>query len=391
MAISYRMAPARGTHRPKPVAVASTQQRFVRGATELLNCSPVTKSVHLCADWTQAVGKVPIVRLNNVATVFKSRACYLKLESCNPGGSIKEKNAVWMVNQAERAGALRPGGTIVESSSGNFGLALAMIGALRGYTVKIIVDAKATPPARRMLRAHGAELVEVTTEMIERHGTRHRARIALATELSRTVPGAWYPCQHFNPLNPEAHSDYTAREIAAAFPGGLDALVVGVSTGGQLSGLTRHLLPLFPKLKVVAVDVQGSVILANQPAQYQMTGLGLSFTPPNLDYSSITSGYIMPERLAYSTCHAIAKREGLLMGASTGAIVAAGIHVAHQLPPHSRICMMGPDRGDRYLESLYDADWLASHQFTLTDPAELEGEILTNLQPVTCFGAAAAN
>ena len=133
MPISYRMAPPRGSNWPKPVAVATTQHRFFRGAAELQARSPVAKSVHLCADWTQAVGQVPIVRLNNVAAIFKSRACYLKLESCNPGGSIKEKNAVWMVNQAERTGALRPGGTIVESSSGNFGLALAMIGALRGY------------------------------------------------------------------------------------------------------------------------------------------------------------------------------------------------------------------------------------------------------------------
>jgi cysteine synthase A len=328
------------------------------------------------------VGRVPIVKLHRVAAIFWSRQCYLKLESCNPGGSIKEKNAVWLVEEAERRGALQPGGTIVESSSGNFGLALAMMGALRGYRVMIVVDAKATAPARRMLLAHGAELVEITTELIEKYGTRHKARIATANELSQTIPGAWYPCQHHNPLNPSAHSDYTAQEIASAFPGGLDALVVGVSTGGQLSGLARHLLPLFPRLKIVAVDVEGSVVLADQPGNYQMTGLGLSFRPPNLDYQSIDCGYVMPERLAYSTCHAIAKKEGLLMGASTGAIVAAGIHVAHQLPAGSKICMMGPDRGDRYLETLYDAKWLALNQFRLTDLEELEEDILNTLSPV---------
>ena len=336
----------------------------------------------LCADWTEAVGQVPIVKLSRLASIFATRDCYLKLESCNPGGSIKEKNAVWMVKQAESTGALQPGGTIVESSSGNFGLALAMIGASRGYKVKIVVDAKATPTARKMLLSHGAQLVEVSQELIEKHGTRHKARIAIATELSLTVPGVWYPCQHFNPLNPNAHSAFTAREIASGFPDGLDALVVGVSTGGQLSGLARHLLPLYPNLKIVAVDVEGSVVLASQNGNYQMTGLGLSFRPPNLDYQSIDRGYVMPERLAYSTCHGIAQREGLLMGASTGAIVAAGIHLAHQLPTGSRICMMGPDRGDRYLETLYDQSWLVRHQFCLTDLESLEAEILHSLTPV---------
>lgn len=333
----------------------------------------------LCNDWTQAVGNVPIVRMTRCASVFERCFAYLKLESCNPGGSIKEKNAVWLVQEAERIGALRAGGTIVESSSGNFGLALAMMGALRNYRVMIVVDNRATRPARRMLRAHGAELVEVTPEMVERHGTRHKARIALATQLSQTVPGAWYPCQHHNPLNPCAHSDFTAREIADAFPSGLEALVVGVSTGGQLTGLARHLLPRFPGLKIVAVDVQGSVILAQQEGQYQMTGLGLSFRPPNLDYASIERGYVVPERLAYSACHSLARREGLLMGASTGAIVAAGIHLAHHLPAGSRICMIGPDRGDRYLETLYDDEWLKRHNFELTDADALEGEVVRGL------------
>lgn len=344
---------------------------------------PRSKGVKACVDWTEAVGNVPIVRLQRLAAIFETRECYLKLESCNPGGSIKEKNAVWLVREAEKSGALKQGGTIVESSSGNFGLALAMIGALRGYRVLIVVDAKATPAARKMLRAHGAELVEVTLEMIEKHGTRHKARIATATELSQTLPGAWYPCQHHNPLNPNAHSEYTAREIASAFPGGLDALVVGVSTGGQLSGLSRHLLKVYPGLRIVAVDVQGSVIIDGQAGNYQMTGLGLSFRPPNLDYQSIHSAYVMPERLAYSSCHALARREGLLMGASTGAIVAAGVHLAHQMAPGSRICMIGPDRGDRYLDTLYDEEWLARNQFSITAPDRLEADILNSLTAVT--------
>ena len=340
-----------------------------------------SQAKNLCADWTEAVGRVPIVRLNNVASIFASRNCYLKLESCNPGGSIKEKNAVWLVKDAERSGKLLPGGTIIESSSGNFGLALAMMGAVRGYRVIIVVDQKATPTARRMLRVHGAELFEITPEMIAEHGTRHLARIAKATELSLTISGAWYPCQHYNPSNPSAHSDYTAEEIIEAFPDGLEALIVGVSTGGQLSGLARSLLPRISNLKIIAVDVQGSQIFTDEPGTYQMTGLGLSFRPPNLDYGSVHSSYIVPERLAYSTCHALTRREGLFMGASTGAIVAAGIHAAKSLPPSARICLMGPDRGDRYLETLYDPEWLERNGFYLTEVSELEGDIERTLEP----------
>lgn len=335
----------------------------------------------LCRDWTEAVGRVPIVRLSNVASIFATRNCYLKLESCNPGGSIKEKNAVWLVNDAECRGDLGPGGTIVEASSGNFGLALAMVGAVRGYRVIIVVDQNATPTARRMLRAHGAELFEITPEMIAEHRTRHLARIAKARELSRTISGAWYPCQHYNPSNPSAHSDYTAEEIIQAFPDGLEALVVGTSTGGQLSGLGRRLLPRFPELRIIAVDVKGSQIFTTEPGTYQMTGLGLSFRPPNLDYSSIHSCYIVPERLAYSTCHAIARREGLLMGGSTGAIVAAGIHAAKCLPLSARICLIGPDGGDRYLQTLYDPDWLERNGFHLTGVGDLEDDIGRTLVP----------
>lgn len=318
-------------------------------------------------DITQAVGDVPIVRLRRVASVCESSQCYLKLESCNPGGSIKEKNATVLVNQAEEAGLLRPGGTIIESSSGNFGVGLAIVGAARGYRVIIVVDAKTTQAFRRMLKAYGAELAEVSE--VDASGSMQKARISLATRLAETIPGGWYPCQHYNPNNPDAHALFTAREVEEAFGDQLDALVVGVSTGGQMSGLARYLKPRYPRLRLVGVDVQGSVIFDPAPAPYKMTGIGLSFRPPNLDYEAIDQAYVVPENLAYSMCHALAQREGLLLGSSTGAIVSAGLHLARQLPPGSRIAMINPDRGDRYLETIYDLDWLKDNGFTLI-PAE---------------------
>lgn len=324
----------------------------------------------LHADVTQAVGDVPTVRLSRIAGVCRRVRCYLKLESCNPSGSIKEKNAIVLVDQAERKGLLRPGGTIIGSSSGNFGIGLAVVGAARGYRVIIVIDAKTTLAFRRMLTAYGAELAEVRET--DGSGSMQKARIAHAMELSNSIAGSWYPCQHFNPNNPDAHEIYTARELAATFQDTLDAVVVGVSTGGQLTGLARHLKPLYPNLKLIGVDVQGSVIFAPSPSPYKMTGIGLSFRPPNLDYKALHCAYVVPENLAYSVCHGLAQKEGLLLGSSSGAIVAAGLHLAMSMPDGSTIAMINPDRGDRYLETIYNLNWLCANDFVLIPPEHID-------------------
>lgn len=336
--------------------------------------NPLPTRVH--HDVTKAVGMVPIVGLHRVSTLCRDRTCLVKLEGHNPGGSIKDKNAVYLVTCAEMEGHLRPGGTIVESSSGNFGVGLAMVGAARGYRVMIVVDAKTSPAFRRMLTAYGAELVDVPLSEADEHGSMQKARMRRAKELAASIPGAWYPCQHLNPQNPDAHAAFTAREIAAALGGNIDAVVVGVSTAGQIMGIARHLRPRFPHLKIIGVDVEGSVILNAPPKPYKMTGLGLSFVPPNLDTQLLHSGFIVPESLAYSVCHALAKREGLLLGASTGAIVASGLRVAATLGPGSRVLMVSPDGGDRYLETVYDATWLSRHGFDIFESEALERAIL---------------
>ncbi|OCQ90213.1 cysteine synthase [Nostoc sp. MBR 210] len=333
------------------------------------------------ADVTEALGNVPIVKLKNISAVCAIAECFLKLESCNPGGSIKEKNAVYLVTRAEAAGLLAPGGTIIESSSGNFGVGLAMVGAVRGYRVIIVVDAKTPPPFRRMLKAYGAELVDVPLHEADESGSMQKARMKKAKELAATIPHAWYPCQHLNPWNTEAHSYYTAREIAAHFSDELDAVVVGVSTAGQIMGIARYLRSRFPKIRIVGVDVEGSVIMGTPAKPYKMTGIGLSFFPPNLELSLLDRAYVVPEDLAYSVCHILARREGLLLGASTGAIVAGGLHLARELGAGARILMINPDRGDRYLETVYDADWLEHHGFTLKQGSHLD-DAIASLSPV---------
>ncbi|MEA5506467.1 cysteine synthase family protein [Halotia wernerae UHCC 0503] len=335
----------------------------------------------IAADVTQAIGNVPIVKLKNISSICVNSECFLKLESCNPGGSIKEKNAVYLVTRAEEEGLLVPGGTIIESSSGNFGVGLAMVGAVRGYRVIIVVDAKTAPPFRRMLKAYGAELVDVPLDEADESGSMQKARMKRARELAATIPHAWYPCQHLNPLNTEAHSYYTAREIEAHFAGELDAVVVGVSTAGQIMGIARYLRSRFPKIRIVGVDVEGSVIMGTPAKPYKMTGVGLSFFPPNLDLSLLNRAYVIPEALAYSVCHTLARREGLLLGASTGAIVAGGLHLARSLGAGARILMVNPDRGDRYLETVYDTNWLDHHGFALIEGEHLDHAI-ASLTPV---------
>lgn len=332
-------------------------------------------------DVTQAVGMVPTVSLQNLHPVCKTRFCHVKLESCNPGGSIKEKNAVYLVDDAEARGLLKPGGTIIESSSGNFGIGLAIVGAARGYRVQIVVDAKTAPPMRRMLLAYGAELVDVPLSEADAGGSMQKARMRKAKELADTTPNSWYPCQHLNPVNTDAHAYYTAQEIEATFPDGVDAVVVGVSTAGQIMGIAKHLKKRYPKIQVIGVDVLGSVIMGTPASPYKMTGVGLSFIPPNLDYELLDAGYVVPESLSYTVCHALAQREGLLLGASTGAIVSAGLHLATQMAPGSRILMINPDRGDRYLETVYDADWITRNGFEIYDFDSLPSHI-ARLNPI---------
>ncbi len=343
--------------------------------------SPVKKIAapsrpRIAQDFTQTIGSVPIVKLNRVSPQCQQHNLYLKLESCNPGGSIKEKNAVCLVNQAEAAGLLQPGGMIVESSSGNFGIALAMVGAVRGYQVKIVIDAKTSSTMRRMLSAHGAELVEVPLSAADSNGSMQVARMEKAKALAASIPGAWYPCQHLNPCNPDAHEIYTAREIESAFNGAPDAIVIGVSTAGQIAGISRYFKQRYPDTKIIGVDVAGSAVFGTPRSPYKMTGLGLSFIPPNFNPSLLDVAYVVSDRMAFSFCHQIAQCEGLLLGASTGAILAGGLAYAQaNSNRHLSILMLNPDRGDRYLETIYNQDWLMANQIELFSKQQLEEEV----------------
>jgi cysteine synthase len=342
---------------------------------------------------TESLGMVPIVRINQIHTQCQQHELYLKLESCNPGGSIKEKNATYLIADAEKRGLIQPGGTIVESSSGNFGIGLAIVGAVRGYQVKIVIDAKTSSPIRRMLAAYGAELVEIPLSAADAHGSMQVARMAAAQKIAQEIPGAWYPCQHLNSQNTQAHALFTAREIEASFHGAPDAIAIGVSTAGQLGGISQYFKQRYPHTKIIGIDVAGSVVFGTPQHAYKMTGLGLSFVPPNFDPDSLDAAYTIDDRLAFSVCHALARKEGLLLGASTGAIVAGTLAYVSRCKSPQRVLMINPDRGDRYLETVYNSDWLEQQQISLWQEPELS-RVIESLQSVPldvlrCQGVAA--
>lgn len=341
----------------------------------------------LALDLSAALGQVPILKLARVHQLCEEHDLFFKLESCNPGGSIKEKNASYLVEQAEKKGLLQKGGTIIESSSGNFGIGLAMVGAAKAYHVKIVVDQKTPPTMRKMLKALGAELVEVPLSEADENGSMQVARMKVAASLADSIPGAWYPCQHKNPENPIAHTLYTAKEIIAAFGRSPDAIVIGVSTAGQLSGISSFFKEYDPLVDIVVVDVAGSGILGTPRHPYKMTGLGLSFTPPNFHEGLCDVAYSVDDQLAFSLCRQIAKKEGLLLGASTGAILAGGLAYALMQKKKKTILMINPDRGDRYLETVYDDDWISNQGIQILEGNALDTSIeALKPVPLSCQG-----
>ncbi|MGI0115767.1 cysteine synthase family protein [Zooshikella sp. RANM57] len=346
------------------------------------NASTIISNSFIAKSVDHAIGHVPFVQLNRIHPLCKKHRVFMKLESCNPSGSIKDKNAAYLINQAEKEGLLKPGGTIIESSSGNFGLALASIGAAKGYHVIIVIDAKTPPPVLKMLSAYGAQLVEVPLNQADAAGSMQKARMAKAKELSQQMSNSFYPCQHLNPNNPTAHQVYTAQEISAAFNPMPDAIVLGVSTAGQLAGIARHFRQHSPHTDIICVDVAGSGVLGMPRHPYKMTGLGLSFVPPEFSYDFLDYGYNVTDQIAFSMCHYLARMEGLLLGASTGAIVSAGLAYLQQQSHDVSMVLINPDRGDRYLDTVFNPQWLQKNNLPLLEQHALNAAIQQQLHPI---------
>ncbi len=288
------------------------------------------------------IGETPHVRINRL--FGPGHEVWIKSERANPGGSIKDRIALAMVEVAERDGLLKPGGTIVEPTSGNTGIGLAMVAAVKGYPLILVMPDSMSIERRRLMLAYGARF-DLTPRELGMKGS-----IARAREIVAATPGAWMPQQFENPANFEAHMRTTAEEIARDFPEGIDALITGVGSGGHLTGCAKALKSRWPQLKVYAVEPAASpVISGGQPAPHPIQGIGAGFIPANL-YVDLLDGVIQVEaEAAREMARRSAREEGMLVGISSGATLAAIALKLPELAPGSRVLGFNYDTGERYL------------------------------------------
>jgi cysteine synthase A len=289
----------------------------------------------------ETIGRSPHVRINRL---FGDAEVWIKSERANPGGSIKDRIALAMVEDAERSGRLRPGGTIIEPTSGNTGVGLAVVAAVKGYPLVLVMPDSMSVERRRLMLAYGARFVLTPREK------GMKGSIARAQELAAEIPGAWIPQQFENPANIEAHVHTTGPEILADFPEGLDAMVTGVGTGGHLTGAARVLKAAWPKLKVFAVEPAASpVISGGAPSPHPIQGIGAGFVPANLDVSLLDGVITVEAEEAREYARRSAREEGMLVGISSGATLAAIAKKLPELGRGARVLGFNYDTGERYL------------------------------------------
>ncbi|MFI5495796.1 PLP-dependent cysteine synthase family protein [Actinoplanes sp. NPDC051859] len=301
----------------------------------------------------ETIGRTPVVRLRSLDRAYGSEIL-VKLESFNPAGSIKDRPALQMITAAERDGRLRPGGTIVESSSGNMGKALALIGAVSGYRVIIVVDPKAPKSMLSFVAALGAEVEIVRTP--DENGGFQGPRRERVRQLVASIPGAFWPNQMQNPDNPRAHAENTARELLDDVPD-FDVLVATASTGGHLTGLARTIKEKLPEVTTVAVDAVGSAAFGHPFHSYAMRGLGLAWRPGNLEMSLVDRVHLVDDAEGIATSRVLARTEGLMVGESAGAGIFAALHHA-QAFPGSRIVVVAADGAVNYIDESFNDRWL---------------------------------
>ena len=297
-----------------------------------------------------AIGRTPLVRLEKVVEPEMAEV-WMKVEGSNPGGSIKDRTALGMITDAEQRGVLRPGGTIVEPTSGNTGIGLAQVAATRGYKLILCLPAQMSEERKRTLIAYGARLVLTDPER------RMLAAIEEAERI-RDKTGAWMPNQFSNPANPRVHYEYTGPELWEQMGGRIDAFVYGSGTGGTISGVGRYIKERSPKTAVISVEPARSPVLSGgERGTHQFQGMGPGFVPENFDWSVVDRIELAWEEDAFPLARRLAREEGLFVGMSTGAIVHVALKIARELGAGKRVACISPDSGARYLTTaLFAAD-----------------------------------
>jgi cystathionine beta-synthase len=306
------------------------------------------------------IGNTPLVEV----TRFDTGPCrlFLKLESQNPGGSIKDRIGVAMIEAAERDGRLRPGGTVVEATAGNTGLGLALVARAKGYRVVLVVPDKMASEKVLHLKALGAEVHRTRSDVGKGHPDYYQD---MAARMTQSIPGAWFADQFNNPANPLAHETSTAPEIWAQMGHEVDAIVVGVGSSGTITGLTRFFRKVQPALRFVLADPVGSVLAEytrtgtiGKAGSWAVEGIGEDFIPGIADLSGVHAAYSVSDEDSFNTARELLRREGLLGGSSTGTLLAAALRYCREQTEPQRVVSFVCDTGTRYLSKVYNDNWM---------------------------------
>jgi cystathionine beta-synthase len=306
------------------------------------------------------LGDTPLVRFNHVTRGIRTPVV-AKLEMLNPGGSVKDRIGIRMIEEAERKGWLRAGGTIVEPTSGNTGVGLAMAAAVKGYHCVFVMPDKVAPEKVALLRAYGAEVVTTPTA-VERDSP--ESYYSVADRLTREIPNAFQPNQYFNPMNPRTHYEATGPEIWRQTAGKITHFVAGVGTGGTISGISRYLREQNSEVKVIGADPEGSIYTSTTIHTYKVEGVGEDFWPGTFDRNSVDEWVQVSDRDALLTARRVTREEGILIGGSGGLAVWAALETARRIDdPKALLVVLLPDSGRGYLSKIYSDDWMRENGF----------------------------
>ena len=327
----------------------------------------------------EAIGRTPLIKLNRIAKGIAAPV-YVKADNLNPGGSVKDRIAVTMIEDGERRGLLRPGGTIIEGTSGNTGLGLAIFAAVKGYKVIFTINDKQSQEKMDVLRAMGADVIVCPTAVAPDDP---RSYYSVAQKLAKEIPNSYYPNQYENPQNPQAHYQTTGPEIWEDSEGKVTHFVAGMGTGGTISGVGRYLKEKNPAIQLIGVDPIGSLYFekkkkgtVGKAEPYVVEGIGEDFFPSAMNLDILDDVYQVTDGECFVWARKLARTEGIFAGGSAGGAVSVGLQVARKLTADHMVVVFLPDSGDRYLSKIYNDDWMRRHQYWETELHITAGDVV---------------